>query len=58
MNPRHMPVKSRYKCDGRQSMGSHFLQKSKGSIRSMLCVMYELEMNGTTEKMGEIRGEL
>ena len=39
-------------------MGSHILQKSKGSIRLMLCVMYEFEVNGTTEKMSEIGGEL
>jgi len=53
-----MPVKSRYECDGGQSLGGHFLQKSEGSIRLMLCVMYEFEVKGTTEKMSEIGGEL
>ena len=51
-------MKSRYECGRGQSLGGHFLQKSEGSIRLMTCVMYELEVNGTTEKMGEIRGEL
>ena len=58
LTPRHQPVKSRYVWVGGHSLGGHFLQKSECSIRLMLCVMYEFEVNGTTEKMSEIGGEL